>query len=77
MTGTTVVVTDSTGNVTTIAVNSVGNFYSQASFTPPFHAKVVSNGKERAMIAGQTSGDCNSCHTVKGTMSAPGRILLP
>jgi hypothetical protein len=46
-------------------------------------AKVVSMGRERAMIESQTSGDCNSCHTQNGTtpvgatMKAPGRIVLP
>jgi hypothetical protein len=43
----------------------------------PFHAKVTYMGRERAMATAQTSGDCNSCHTQNGTMSAPGRILLP
>ena len=32
----------------------------------PFHAKVVVGTKERAMVAAQKSGDCNSCHTEKG-----------
>jgi hypothetical protein len=34
-------------------------------------------GRERIMSAGQTNGDCNSCHTQNGAMSAPGRIMLP
>jgi hypothetical protein len=34
-------------------------------------------GRERDMAATQTSGDCNVCHTQSGTMSAPGRIILP
>jgi hypothetical protein len=44
---------------------------------------VVSGDKERAMTATQTSGDCNSCHTVAGTNTvagadpAPGRIVAP
>jgi hypothetical protein len=25
----------------------------------------------------QTSGDCNSCHTVNGANGAPGRIMAP
>ncbi len=40
-------------------------------------AKVKQNGKERAMQAAQMSGDCNSCHTQDGLMSAPGRIVAP
>jgi len=43
----------------------------------PFKAKVTYMGRERAMNAAQTSGDCNACHTQNGTNSAPGRILLP
>jgi predicted CXXCH cytochrome family protein len=29
------------------------------------------------MIGAITNGDCDSCHTESGTMSAPGRIMLP
>jgi hypothetical protein len=43
----------------------------------PYKAKVTYMGRERAMVAAQTSGDCNSCHTQNGANSAPGRILLP
>ena len=75
--GTQVVITDATGKVTTIAVNAAGNFYSQANIQTPFHAKVVSGGKERAMVGAQTDGDCNSCHTETGIKSAPGRIVAP
>jgi hypothetical protein len=79
-----VVITDAKSKVTTLGVNSVGNFY---SFDPsqggpaiafPIHAKVVENGgKERAMTAAQSNGDCNSCHTQNGANSAPGRIAAP
>lgn len=75
--GATVVVTDANNNTLTIPVNGAGNFYSSQAVAKPFHAKVVYAGRERAMSAAQTSGDCNSCHTVNGTMSAPGRIMLP
>jgi hypothetical protein len=75
--GASVVVTDANGHVLTIPVNSVGNFYSTQPVATPFHAKVAYAGRERAMSAAQTSGDCNSCHTVDGSMSAPGRIMLP
>jgi hypothetical protein len=34
-------------------------------------------GKTRAMVAPQTNGDCNSCHTENGANKAPGRVLLP
>jgi hypothetical protein len=75
--GTTVVITDAKGHVTTLQVNSAGNFYAQTSIVTPFQAKVVHGGNERAMSESQTSGDCNSCHTQQGANSAPGRIILP
>jgi hypothetical protein len=80
-TGALVVITDATGKVFMTTANFAGNFDFFATndkITPPYHAKVVSaNGRERAMITPQTSGDCNGCHTVTGTMAAPGRIMLP
>lgn len=75
--GVQVVITDAAGKVTTLAVNAAGNFYSAANIQTPFKAKVVSGGKERAMVAAQTDGDCNTCHTEKGLKSAPGRIVAP
>ncbi len=76
--GTNVVITDANNKTYTIPVNSSGNFYSQnLNIATPFHAKVVTGTKERAMVAAQTSGDCNSCHTVTGTNAAPGRIMAP
>lgn len=76
----TVVVTDAQNTAKTLPVNSVGNFYLMNNGTPlarPYKAKVVFNGKERAMGGSQTSGDCNSCHTDSGASGAPGRIALP
>jgi hypothetical protein len=81
--GAQVVITDANGKVTTIPVNdptlgaTTGNFMYALSIAKPFKAKVVYNGKERAMVATQTSGDCNSCHTENGANDAPGRIMLP
>jgi hypothetical protein len=75
--GASVVITDANNNVLTLTVNSAGNFYTTAQVALPFHAKVVHNGAERAMIAAQSSGDCNSCHTESGANGAPGRIMLP
>jgi hypothetical protein len=80
-----VVVTDSNGKVITRPVNAVGNFYyldTTGTFTPPYTAKVVHDGKERVMTTPQTDGDCNNCHTQtgskgSGTKPAPGRIILP
>jgi hypothetical protein len=76
-TGAKVVITDANQNVVTLTPNSVGNFYYTGTIATPFHAKVTDMNGERDMLAGQTSGDCNACHTQNGTMSAPGRIILP
>jgi hypothetical protein len=73
----TVVVTDANGVVTSIGVNSVGNFNSRANITAPFHVKVTNGAKVRAMAGALTAGDCNSCHTVAGVNGAPGRVMAP
>jgi hypothetical protein len=74
-----VVITDANNQVTTLTTNQAGNFYSRTrlGLALPYHAKVVSAGKERAMSAAQTSGDCNSCHTEQGANQAPGRVMAP
>ncbi len=76
-TGATVVVTDHNGMVLTLPLLGVGNFYSTTPLALPYTAKVVRNGVERAMGEPQTSGDCNSCHTLNGANNAPGRIMFP
>ena len=87
--GATVVITGADKKVQTIKVLMTsntklvppsGNFYLETfghSLALPYTAKVVFNGKERAMNTAQMSGDCNSCHTELGDMNAPGRIVLP
>jgi hypothetical protein len=73
-------ITDKNGNLISLKVNSVGNFYRESVLGPvamPYTAKIKYNGLERVMVASQTTGDCNSCHTQMGTLNAPGRILLP
>lgn len=73
-------ITDNNGAVIALKVNSVGNFYRKSELgavAMPYTAKIKYNGLERVMVAAQTSGDCNSCHTQTGTQKAPGRILLP
>jgi hypothetical protein len=75
--GARVVVTGANGAAVTLTPNAAGNFYYQGTIATPFTAKVTYMGRERVMVAGQTSGDCNACHTQTGAMSAPGRILLP
>jgi hypothetical protein len=75
--GATVVITDANGKVVTLAVNSVGNFDTSTTIATPYTASVAYNGLTLSMALPQTSGDCNSCHTVTGTNGAPGRITLP
>lgn len=75
--GATVVLTDAKGKVITMGLVSSGSFYSKDSFTPPYTAKVVRDGKETKMTTPQTNADCNSCHTVTGANGAPGRIVAP
>jgi hypothetical protein len=73
-------ITDKNGAVISLKVNSVGNFYRKSAagaVALPYTAKIKYNGLERAMVASQMSGDCNSCHTQTGTQNAPGRVLLP
>lgn len=73
-------ITDKNGAVISLKVDSVGNFSRRTFLGPvamPYTAKIKYNGLERVMIASQTTGDCNSCHTQAGTKNAPGRILLP
>jgi hypothetical protein len=72
-----VVITDANGNVQTLAVNASGNFYSTKAVVFPFHAKVLSKTAERDMVAAQSTGDCNYCHTPMGLNGAPGRIMSP
>jgi mono/diheme cytochrome c family protein len=76
---TSVVITDATGRVLTLAVNAVGNFHSDEadSIVMPIRAKVVQGGVERVMFGERMTGDCNSCHTQDGANGAPGRILTP
>jgi mono/diheme cytochrome c family protein len=73
----TIEITDKNGVVTSLKPNLSGNFTSKAVIALPYTAKLTFNGQTRAMIAPQTSGDCNSCHTPDGLNGAPGRIRLP
>ena len=74
---TSIVITGADGKILTIAANEAGNFYSDLAVKMPYQAKVVSAGKTKIMFASQSTGDCNSCHTVAGANGAPGRITLP
>lgn len=78
--GVTVEITDANGAVTSLTTNSAGNFYLEAkdgTIAMPYTAKVKKGGKERAMTAMQSDGECGSCHTAEGANGAPGRILAP
>jgi hypothetical protein len=76
-TGVAIVITGADGKTVTLTPNAAGNFSSSAAVTTPYQAKVTYMGRERLMVAAQTSGDCNACHTQSGANAAPGRILLP
>ncbi len=57
---------------------TAGNFWLQdPGFAPPYTARVLYQGRERRMIAPQTDGDCNTCHTDTGANGAPGRVTVP
>jgi len=74
----TVVVMDANGMVVNLPVSTrSGNFSYEGALALPYAAKVVSGTAERPMVEHQTSGDCNSCHTVSGANGAPGRIMAP
>jgi hypothetical protein len=74
---TTVAVHDAAGRTITMTANAVGNFFSTSAVTFPITAVVSRNGLQRAMTVGQTSANCNMCHTQTGANGAPGRILAP
>ena len=69
--------TDGNGVTHELKANDAGNFYFAGELPLPYRASVVARGLERAMVAPQTTGDCNSCHTEAGKDNAPGRIVAP
>lgn len=78
--GAVVEVTDNAGVTRRITANSVGNFSSaDGSGWPqfPITARVLFEGRVRAMSRTVPTGDCNTCHTLQGDQGAPGRIALP
>ena len=76
-TGARVVITDANNRTITLTPNAAGNFTYTGALATPYLASVTYQGRERIMPAGQTSGDCNACHTQNGANGAPGRITLP
>lgn len=75
--GAVVVITDAAGVEYRLTPNIVGNFTSRTRIRLPYVARVEYQGRTREMIAPQTNGDCNVCHTLAGAFGAPGRIMLP
>jgi hypothetical protein len=73
----TVEITDANGKRYSLPVNEAGNFFSKTRIATPYTAKVVAGGKTREMVAPQTNGDCNTCHTEQGSSDALGRIWTP
>lgn len=63
----------------TLTVNAGGNFYGDVNGAAlaSYRARVVTAAGSREMASAQTSGDCNTCHTVAGASGAPGRVFLP
>jgi mono/diheme cytochrome c family protein len=72
-----ITLTGADGKVLTLSSNEAGNFTSRDALALPYKASVTYQGRTRSMIAPQTNGACNSCHTQNGANDAPGRILLP
>lgn len=75
--GLTVVITDAAGKVVSLPVNSAGNFSSGGGLRFPIRALVKSGSRVREMLTPQMSGDCNMCHTARGSSGAPGRVVAP
>jgi mono/diheme cytochrome c family protein len=81
LSGVTVELTGSDGQVHTFKTNAAGNFFSDekgaAVVAMPYTARVISaSGAVATMGAAQSSGSCNSCHTATGANGAPGRITV-
>jgi hypothetical protein len=73
-----VLVRDVDGQELSALANSSGNFlFEDAILKPPFSAKVLLDGRERAATTPHHNPDCNVCHTQQGEQGAPGRVVLP
>lgn len=76
--GVTLQITDANGGTIEVVSNTAGNFVLEnTAVATPYTAKLIYEGRERAMATPQTVLSCNSCHTVTGLNGAPGRILAP
>ena len=76
--GVTLQLTDANNVVHQVTSNASGNFMiEETAIATPYSAKLLYQGRERAMLGMQTSLSCNGCHTETGANGAPGRILAP
>jgi hypothetical protein len=62
-----------------LIVNRVGNFFTENAMPTSYRVKIISAGREIAMqgLLGPGDGDCNTCHSAKGTSGARGRLMKP
>ncbi|MBL8683922.1 MAG: hypothetical protein JNK05_32420 [Myxococcales bacterium] len=74
-----IVLQDKDNNEHTTRMLPGGNFYFENNPQGPFtRIQVRYQGRTRSMPnIPNTHGDCNLCHTERGLMGAPGRIVLP
>ena len=75
--GVTLELTGADGVVVQMTTNGAGNFMREQTIATPYTAKLVYEGRERAMATPQTVFSCNSCHGAVGLNAAPGRIIAP
>ena len=75
--GAKIVIIDAANKVLEMTTNEAGNFFSWEKIKMPFTAKVVYMGKELAMPAQQSIGNCALCHTSAKGNGTPGRIVIP
>lgn len=68
--GAVVTITPSSGAPVALPTNSVGNFNTSASLTPPLDITVSAGGQTNSMSGGASSGACGSCHQPAGTLVA-------
>ena len=73
-----VIITDANGTQLVLMPNSVGNFSAgRSGLVMPYTVRLERGTHVREMVAAQSTGDCNGCHTETGDKRAPGRIMAP
>ncbi len=77
--GVKVLITGADGATLTLTPSGTsGSFYSNSSVKAPYSVKLTdSAGRTRQMVAHQSAGNCNNCHSPDGSNGAPGRIMAP